>query len=274
MRAAVFLGWAAAAATHAAAQSADDRAGQPLWELGLGATALSVPHYRGSDQRHGWLLPLPYVVYRGDVLKSDRDGTRALLARSDRVDFDLSVDASPPAAGDGNRARAGMPDLDATVAVGPRLNVRLARGAGWKVDLRVPLRAVATVQASPRFIGWTLAPVVNLDMERHGWNVGLQGGPIAATRRYHGYFYDVAPAYATPQRPAYAAPGGHAGWQATASVSRRAGAWWLAAFCRLDTVAGAAFEASPLVRQRGAVTAGLAVSRVFWMSGERVVVDR
>ena len=42
---------------------------QPLWELGLGVGALRVPHYRGSDQDHGWVLPVPYFVYNGEVLK-------------------------------------------------------------------------------------------------------------------------------------------------------------------------------------------------------------
>ncbi|MCK6435001.1 MAG: MipA/OmpV family protein, partial [Aquabacterium sp.] len=37
----------------------------PLWELGIGAGMLRLPHYRGSDQSHLWLLPVPYVAYRG-----------------------------------------------------------------------------------------------------------------------------------------------------------------------------------------------------------------
>ena len=51
----------------------------PLWELGIGAAAVRLPDYRGSDQAHSYLLPLPYVVYRGKILRADRDGARALL---------------------------------------------------------------------------------------------------------------------------------------------------------------------------------------------------
>jgi outer membrane scaffolding protein for murein synthesis (MipA/OmpV family) len=250
----------------------------PLWEAGIGAGALHVPHYRGSDQSHDWLLPVPYFVYRGTIFKSDRDGTRAVLLDTQRMDFDLSLDASPPASSGDNRARAGMADLSATLEVGPNVNVMLGKGTqngiGWKIDLRVPLRAVFTVGSHPQAIGWTSTPVLNLDLGVQGWNVGLQGGPLLGTRRLHGYFYGVAAAEATATRPAYAAPGGYAGWGLTASASRRVGDWWLAAFARTDSVAGAAFDGSPLVRQRQNTTYGFAASWVFQVSQTRVAAER
>lgn len=249
-------------------------ADQPLWELGLGAAALRLPHYRGSDQTHDWLLPVPYAVYRGKILRADREGARAVLLDGERFDFDLSVGASAPTRSSDNAARSGMPDLAPTVEVGPNLNLNLARGAGWKVDLRVPLRAVFTVRSDPRVIGWTLSPVLNLDLQWQGFNVGLQGGPRLATRRYHGHFYGVEPVYATSARPAYSAPGGAAGWTFTLGASRRLGDWWLGAFVRADTLANAVFEPSPLVRQREHLTYGLAASWIFKTSTERVADRR
>jgi outer membrane scaffolding protein for murein synthesis (MipA/OmpV family) len=250
----------------------------PLWEAGIGAGALHVPHYRGSDQSHDWLLPVPYLVYRGTIFKSDRDGTRAVLLDTQRLDVDLSLDASPPTRKGDNRARTGMADLSATLEVGPNVNFMLGKGTqngmGWKLDLRVPLRAVFTVGSHPHTIGWTSTPVLNLDLDVQGWNVGLQGGPLLGTRRLHGYFYSVAPAEATATRPAYAAPGGYAGWGLGASASRRVGDWWLAAFARTDSVAGAAFEGSPLVKQRQNTTFGFAASWVFKVSDTRVAAER
>ena len=257
-----------------AALAAAARADQPLWELGAGAAALSVPHYRGSDESHDWLLPVPYFVYRGRILRSDRDGTRAVLLDTERLDFDLSAAASPPTKSGDDRARAGMPDLSPTLSIGPNMNAHLGRGPGWKLDLRVPLRAVFTVGSHPRAIGWELSPVLNLDLQMQGWNIGLQGGPLAATRAYHGYFYDVDAAYATAARPAYRAGGGAAGWAATASASRRLGDWWLAGFVRADSLAGAVFDASPLVRHRSNVTYGVSASWVFKVSDERVAEHR
>jgi outer membrane scaffolding protein for murein synthesis (MipA/OmpV family) len=268
---------AAGAACTACTASTAQAAERPLWELGIGAGALHLPHYRGSDQSHDWLLPVPYFVYRGTILKSDRDGTRAVLLDTRRLDVDVSLDASPPMRKGDNRARAGMSDLSATLGVGPRVNAMLGQGqaeaGGWKLDLRLPLHAVFTLGAHPRAIGWTSTPVLNLDLDVRGWNIGLQGGPLLGTRRFHGYFYDVAPPAVTATRAVYAAPGGYAGWALTGSASRRVGSWWLAAFARADSVAGAVFEGSPLVRQRQNTTFGLAASWVFKVSDTRVAAE-
>ena len=61
----------------------------PLWELGLGLGGLSLPHYRGSDQTHHEVLPVPYAVYRGQIFRATREGARAVLLDSQRVDVDL-----------------------------------------------------------------------------------------------------------------------------------------------------------------------------------------
>jgi hypothetical protein len=80
----------------------------------------------------------------------------------------------------------------------------------------------------------------------------------------------LAPPYATVDRPAYTARGGYAGWQATAGFSRRFDRLWLGAFVRHDSVAGAAFEASPLVKSRHNTALGVAMSWVFVRSEARV----
>jgi MipA family protein len=265
----VFLMLATTAAAHA-----EPPASLPLWELGLGAGALRVPHYRGSDQSHQYLLPVPFVVYRGDFLRSDRDGARAVLLESEKIEIDLSVDATPPLSSSDSRARAGMADLKATLEIGPKVNLLLGQGSGWKLHLRLPLRGVVTLEANPRPVGWTLNPELDLDLRWQGWNLGLQAGPLAATRRFHAFFYDVTAADATAARPVYASRGGAAGWGIGASATRRVGDWWLAGFWRVDTVAGATFAGSPLVRQRQNTTLGLALSYVFAVSDTRVPDSR
>jgi outer membrane scaffolding protein for murein synthesis (MipA/OmpV family) len=254
----------------AAAFALPARADRPLWELGAGLGSLSVPHYRGSDQNHRIVLPIPYFVYRGDVLRSDREGTRAVLLDTEKVDFDLSVDGSPPTRSADDNARAGLPALAATLEFGPNLNLRLLKTADMKVELRLPVRAATTLESHPRSVGWTLNPVLNLDLQWQGWNLGLQGGPLAASRAYHAYFYGVDPAFATADRPAYVARGGAAGWGLAGSATRRLGDWWLAGFVRTDSLSGAVFRDSPLVRQSHNVTAGLALSYVFKVSERRV----
>ena len=258
----------------ALAVAAPALAEQPLWELGLGGTALSVPHYRGSDQSHDWVLPIPFAVYRGRIFRATREGARAVLMESDRLDFDISFAISPPTRSRDNVARSGMPDLAATIEAGPNMNLMLARGAAWKLQFRLPVRAVVTLASNPRTVGWTASPVLNLDLDVKDGNVGLQFGPLAATRAHHAYYYDVAPAYATVGRPAYDAPGGGAGWRVTAGGSRRFGKLWVAGFVRASSVAGAAFDASPLVRQRSNVSFGIALSWVLAASETLVPDDR
>jgi outer membrane scaffolding protein for murein synthesis (MipA/OmpV family) len=272
---------AAAAPLRAAEPGPDIDAGlnpgsqRPLWELGLGVAGLSLPDYRGSDRSRAYLLPLPYIVYRGTWLKADRDGARALLFEAPRVKVDVSAAATTPARSSDNTARAGMADLPGTAEIGPNLNVWLAGSPQqrWRLELRVPVRAAVTVQRSPKSIGATLSPNLNLDLGGvgGGWNVGLLAGPLFADRRYHEHFYGVDAADATPDRPAYRAHGGYAGWRAVAASSRRFGDTWVGAFARYDGLGGAAFDDSPLVRRRSTFTFGIGVSWILKTSSELVL---
>lgn len=243
----------------------------PLWELGIGAAALRLPHYRGSDQSRSWLLPLPYVVYRGEIFRADREGARAVLIETRTLEFDLNVAATAPTRSTDNRARRGMSDLAPTIEAGPNLNLTLARSERWKLDLRVPVRAVATVESNPRWIGWTATPHLNLDIRApRDWNLGLRVGPVYGSRRLHGYFYDVAPADATAARPSFQAAGGAGGAQALAALSRLSGNLWTGMFLSVDNLAGAHFIDSPLVRRRDHVSFGIAMAWVFARSSQRV----
>jgi outer membrane scaffolding protein for murein synthesis (MipA/OmpV family) len=247
---------------------------RPLWELGLGVAALRLPDYRGADQGRNYLLPLPYIVYRGDWLKADRDGARAVLLDTPRVKFDLSLAASAPARSKDNDARRGMRNLKGLAEIGPNLNLGLARSESerWKLDLRLPVRAAFTLEKSPRFAGTTFSPHLNLDLANvaGGWNLGMLTGPVFGDRRNHAYFYGVGAGDATPSRPAYQARGGYGGWQALASTSRRFGNTWVGAFVRYDRLDGAAFDDSPLMRRSAALSAGIGVSWILATSSERV----
>jgi len=247
---------------------------RPLWELGLGVAGLRLPDYPGSDQSHYYLLPLPYIVYRGTWLKADRDGARALLFDAQRVKVDVSVAASTPTRSSRNEAREGMPNLSGSFELGPNLNITLAssRQERWKLDLRLPLRGAVTIERSPSFIGTTFSPNLNLDIGGlgGGWNLGMLTGPVFADRKFHQYYYGVDAAYATPERPAYQAHGGYAGWRALAATSRRFGNAWVGAFVRYDNFHGAAFDDSPLLRRSSAVTFGFGVSWILATSSELV----
>ncbi len=253
-----------------AVQAADNEA--PLWELGVGAAALQLPHYRGSEQSRAWLLPLPYAIYRGRFLRADREGARAVLLESQTLEVDLSVAGSAPTRSEDNRARQGMPDLAPTFELGPNANFTFARGVDWKVELRAPLRAVFTVESSPRHVGWSASPYFSAEWVQAGWDLGVRAGGLWGDRRFHGYIYNVAPEFASATRPAYGAGSGSSGWQATLGGSRRFGSFWLGGFVRADSVRGAAFEASSLVTRANTWSAGLVMSWVFARSALMVKV--
>ena len=239
---------------------------KPLWEFGLGVGGIAFNDYRGSDTTHALPLPVPYGTYNGKFLKADRDGVRGTLFNQDRLEINLSFNVTTPVRND--RQRSGMPDLRSTVEVGPSFDLHLFRSddARVKVDLRMPLRAAATVEASPHIIGWTFTPRVNLDLKDPfgvaGWNLGWLVGPLFADRRYHDYFYSVAPQFATASRPEFPAAGGYAGAQTLAALSKRYPKFWVGAYTRYDTLAGAAFIDSPLVPRKSFWTAGFGFA---WM---------
>jgi outer membrane scaffolding protein for murein synthesis (MipA/OmpV family) len=251
---------------------------EPLWEAGIGAAGVHFPHYRGSDQARNYALPAPYLVYRGDFLKSDRHGVRGVFVKTENVDLNMSVGASLPVDSSDNRARAGMPDLKPSVELGPSLQLTLWRSVDRAVqlDARFPIRGGITVESHPRFAGTQFFPHLNVDVHApfgfSSWNLGLVAGPVYTDARNNRYFYEVTPAQATASRPAYSPSGGYAGTQFLVALSKRFPDFWIGGFARYDTLRGAVFESSPLVTTRRYVAAGLGVSWIFARSSTRVTV--
>lgn len=252
---------------------------QPLWEVGAGVAAFSFPTYRGSDQTHNFLMPVPHFTYHGDFLKADRQGIRGSFFDSDRLDLTVSLALAPPVSSDDITARAGMPDLEGTFEIGPQMDVTFWRSENRArfVKLLLPLRAAVTVQGSPKDIGWVFHPKLNMDITdipgMGGWNLGMLAGPLFGDKRQHAYYYTVAPQYATADRPAYEAKAGYAGMQYLVALSKRFPKYWVGGFVRYDNLSGATFEDSPLVRQKDYFAAGIAVTWVFGESSTRVKVD-
>jgi outer membrane scaffolding protein for murein synthesis (MipA/OmpV family) len=261
---------AGGAATRA---SADEK---PLWEVGLGLGAIAFEDYRGSDTAHAYPLPVPYLIYRGQFLQADRDGVRGKLFNQDWLEINVSGNLTTPVRNDSERS--GMPELRTTVEIGPSFDFHLFKSADekYKLDLRMPVRVAATVESSPKWIGGTFTPRLNLDIvdpfNFSGWNLGLALGPLFADRRYNDYFYTVAPQYATASRPAYQAAGGYAGTQSLAALSKRFPKFWVGAYMRYDSLQDAAFEGSPLVQRRTYWSGGIGFAWMISQSSRLVHV--
>jgi MipA family protein len=235
-------------------------------EFGLGVAVLQFPAYRGSDQSSTLVLPFPYLEYRGDFFKADREGVRASLFDSDRVEFSLSVSGSPPSKSEGVDRRKGMPDLKPSLEVGPQLNMLLSAPANkdLTLKLRLPLRQGITIENKPQNVGLTFSPNLNLDVVNpwgiSGGNLGFVVGPIFTSKKQNDNFYTVEAPYATASRPAYQSRSGYAGSQFLVSLSRKMGDVWVGSYVRYDSLRGAVFADSPLVATRHFMTAGVAIS--------------
>ena len=242
----------------------------PRAELGIGVTGISLPDYRGSSEQQNYLLPLPFVVYRGENLRADRDGIRGLLFKHPRMALNVSIGGYVPVDSEDNPQREGMPDLDPTFEVGPSLNLHLSDLGARGPQIRLPLRAVVSIGGGGTSrVGWRLHPVYELPFEDRlaGFAVKMQFGPQFADRAYHDYFYSVADEDIRPSRPAFAASGGYSGLSLQFSATRRfSNHWWMGAFLRYDNLRGAAFEDSPLVVEDKALLFGIGFARIFYRS--------
>jgi outer membrane scaffolding protein for murein synthesis (MipA/OmpV family) len=255
---------------------------RPKWELGAGVFGFYLPDYRGSDEYGAYAFPFPYVRYRGDWLRmDDRRGIAALLLLdTDRVELDVSLNASQPARSQDNAARQGMPDLAGTVEIGPVAKIDLWRSASRanELSLQIPVRAALAFPTwTPDYIGIVVNPVIDFFMRDAGpgggWRFGVQAGPLFNDQRYNQYYYQVDPQYATAARPAYDASGGYGGTQFTLSLNKRFDRIWVGGFVRAYDLHGAVFEDSPLVKSRTAFLAGLGIAYVFAESSDRVTAE-
>jgi outer membrane scaffolding protein for murein synthesis (MipA/OmpV family) len=252
----------------------------PLWEAAIGAVGFSFPDYRGSDQTRLYVLPFPYFVYRGEILKVDRERVRGLFFRRPWIELDLSLGGSVPVDSSRNDARQGMPDLAPVGEIGPSLELILGEKRGdHRTTITLPFRFAAAVPFPEVYgIGWVFTPRLNVDKYNiggwSGFNLGLSFGPVFGSEAYHDYFYSVAPRYATPTRPAYTAQGGYGGTQLSVGLSKYYKKFWVSLFARWDQLDGAVFADSPLYKKNSSLITGLAFTWIFAESDTKVEADK
>jgi len=254
---------------------------KPLWEFGVGLGLLQLPDYRGSDEDRLYLLPYPYVIYRGDIFKVEAQNVSGQVFKTDRILLNFSFYGAVPVRSSDNSARSGMPDLDPTFELGPALTIKLWENKEdkYKLELYLPVRAFfSTNIPSVSHEGWIFSPRINFIKDDiipgTGLNLGISAGPMFADSGYHAYFYSVEPAYATAKRPAYSAGGGYSGTTLTVGLDKIYKQFILFAFVSADFLEGASFENSPLVRRETSFMSGVSVAWMFFKSAETVNVDK
>lgn len=240
--------------------SAADKAGGaeeklPLYEYGIVGLAARFPHYTGSDEYQTYVFPLPYFIYRGEVLRADRDGVRGIFWQTEKLEMDISLSGNPPA-GD-NKAREGMDDLDGLGEIGPALNYYF-----HEYGERDAFYFQATVRAAFSFdfddglsIGHegyvsdlTLVYKNSQLFKEDKFRFHLSTGIRFADAEMHRYFYQVNAADVIPGRELYEAEGGYGGWQLSGSITRDlTPSLAVSCYGRWVNIEGAVFQDSPLV---------------------------
>jgi len=240
----------------------------PRWEAGLAAGGGYVPDYPGADHSRVRGIVMPFLIYRGQVLRVDEGGVRGRLL--DTADWEFALSATAAFNAQNDAVRAGMPRLDYLVGVGPQWIYKgFTADGGSTVHLK--LRALLSTdfkRVDGR--GVSMDPEVRWRVPRIAGTpaaLTLAVQPTWASRTLHRYFYQVDADQATASRPAYTARSGYLGTEFGATLSHRpARAWSWFVTARVMSLHGAANVDSPLLRDRSNVSLGAGIVWTPWRS--------
>jgi MipA family protein len=251
--------------------------GLPKWEAGIFAGATRLPHYKGSAGYDTYVLPIPYFIYRGDWIQSDREGLRGIFFKNLRFESVVSLSGHPPVDDDA-AARRGMPDLSPLLEAGPALKWwpfgRRGQGACF---VQLAARATTSIDVDDGFdmayegLRGELSLHYARAFRQGRWRLGGALAGYAGDSRYHGYFHDVPARYATETRPAYDSGSGYGGCGLSLFLTRKLTKTLSGGlYARWDHLGGAVFRESPLVERDDSFTLGAALIWRFARSTRRV----
>lgn len=250
-----------------------------LYELGIGLGGGLDPHYPGSDQSRVILLPFPYGVYRGQVVQSDRKGTRAKLLQGKDFELTMSGSGAFPVKSNDDNARMGMEDLGWMLQLGPKIRLDLKSWADGSV-LRAGVSARAVFSAndlnSVASRGWVFEPEIvyqkpDAFAERFDFFSSLSA--TFATANYMDYLYGVRSSDQTPNRSVYNAQPGYleSVLQVGASYRTLGGMHKFFLSTQLGSLEGASNNGSPLVRTKSELTVAVAWVWTLFESEARAI---
>ena len=245
----------------------------PLWELGAVGLAVSQQAYPGAAERVNRGLAVPFFLYRGEYFRVDKGGAGIRAIKTPTFELDIGVAGAFGSKSEDVEIRRGMPQLGTLVEFGPRLKWHLGAGPGnGKLRAEFPLRGVFDLSDRFRQQGVAFEPTLIFERRAQGgWSYSSSIGAVIGDRKLNDVFYGVAPAYAAPGRPAYVADSGLITWRLTSAVSHSITPdLRLFGYARLDTVNGAANQASPLIQKTTGATLGIGVIYTWKQSTSRV----
>jgi outer membrane scaffolding protein for murein synthesis (MipA/OmpV family) len=253
---------------------------QPRYELGAAGGAFYLPDYPGADQSHARALILPYFIYRGEVIRADREGgLRGRFLKRERIEGDLSFNAAFNARSHDNDAREGMPNLDWIGEVGPRLSYYFIRDQNNRFKFSVPVRYVFSanvlswrLRAASR--GFTFNPELGYVRRLADSTTMLSSylGGTWATEKLMDYFYQVDAPYASSGRAQFDARPGYMMTDAGITLIKTFMKKQLALFAGVSWqfYDGSANVDGPLLRERTTETYAVGLAWSMYQSKESV----
>jgi len=197
---------------------------------------------------------------------------RTHLFRRDRVKLDLNFGINFSASSDEIDARTGMPDLDMLLEMGPELEFQFApEPFGGKMFLALQARGATSMDGlNPDWRGVVYSTEFKFERTFQASEFILKLTPEWASEDYMDFFYGVASAYATPERPVYEAGSGYLGTRLSLTLKYAVTKKFdIVGGLRFGFYKGSANADSPLFTQQTTAGAMVALVWKFWASERR-----
>jgi MipA family protein len=241
----------------------------PLWEAGVLGFHIHQLAYPGSDQQIGRSFVLPYFIYRGELLRAERDNVGLRAFKTDTLELDIGFAAALGSSDDDLKVRQGMADLGSLIEAGPRLRWKLHQyDNGTSIRADFPLRAVLDLSDSLNYSGISFEPTLfaeHISADNSFYRVSVSA--LIGNETLTDYFYQVKADEVMANRPQFDAKGGLMTLRSSVSVAKRWSSKWRSfGFARYEWLQGAVNANSPLVVKQGGWSFGVGLTYIWAVS--------
>ncbi|WP_372627462.1 MipA/OmpV family protein [Arsukibacterium sp.] len=245
----------------------------PLWEAGLLGLSIQQLAYPGSNEQVQRNFVLPYLIYRGDFFRADRDNVGLRAYKSQTLELDVGFAAALGASDGDIPVRQGMPELGTLVEAGPRMRWTINDNIwGSRLRLDLPLRAAFDVEEGMRYSGISFEPALFADvttLQDLSYTFGVSA--LFGSEKLTDRFYQVTELFAQSGRPEFDAKPGLIALRFTGAISKKFSSNWRGfSFARYETVTSAKNQHSPLVVQNGGWSVGIGATYIWARSAQTV----
>lgn len=248
------------------------QAKKPLYEIGFASGTGGVPDYPASDQSKNRSIALPTFLYRGEIFRQDRKGSRARLFKNDSIDIDLSFGAAFNANSNNNDAREGMEDLDWLIEIGPRVNYTIYKTDNSFVEFELPFRFVTSTNGQfTRERGQHITPQIDYRNKFHPYfSYSFSFKLNYGSEVLNDYFYQVEKKDVTAERESYNAKAGYVSNSTSGNLIFSKDDLFIIVGATYATYNNSSNQNSPLFKSENSTSLYIAFNYFFFKSKELV----